>query len=162
MSSKNEKAKAPHKLGKEAFLALAAIGWSDGSLDAEEAAGIVRAAREEGLAPADLAAVERATQQRVDLAAIDRGRLTPVERTFIYACAVWLARLDGHVEPEEKRALHALGDELGIPDGVRTHASAAALEVAQLPSGESAARYDFARLRARVEERLAKHGVTPV
>jgi tellurite resistance protein len=160
--SKPTSSGAHGSLGKDAFLALAAIGWSDGKLDADEAAGLVRAAREEGLAPSDLAIVESATKQRVDFAAIDRTKLSAVERTFIYACAVWLARLDGHVEPEEKRALHELGDSLGIPDGIRTHASAAALEVAQLPSGESAERYDFRRLRARVEERLAKHGVSPV
>ena len=150
------------KLGRDAFLALAAIGWADGTLDADEAEGIVRAAREEGLPAADLAIVTHATQQRIDFAAIDRKKLSSVERTFLYACAVWLARLDGHVAPEEKRALHELGDTLGIPDGIRTHASAAALEVAQLPSGDSAARYDFGRLRARVEERLTRHGVTPV
>lgn len=150
------------KLGRDAFLALAAIGWADGVLDAAEAEGIERAAKEAGLSAADLAVVARATKERIDFAAIDRKQLTPVERTFIYACAVWLARLDGHVEPEEKRALHELGDALGIPDAIRTHASAAALEVAQLPSGESAARYDFHRLRARVEERLTKHSLTPV
>jgi tellurite resistance protein len=150
------------KLGREAFLALAAIGWADGALDAAEAEGIIRAAREEGLSAADLAIVERSTKEHIAFAAIDRKRLSPVERTFIYACAIWLARLDGHVDPEEKVALHELGDTLGIPDAVRTHASAAALEVAQLPSGDSAARYDFHRLRARVEERLTKHGVTPV
>lgn len=150
------------KLGREAFLALAAIGWADGALDAAEAEAIVRAAREEGLSAADLAIVEHATQEHIEFAAIDRKQLTAVERTFLYACAIWLARLDGHVDPQEKLALHELGDTLGIPDGVRTHASAAALEVAQLPSGDSAARYDFRRLRARVEERLTKHGVTPV
>jgi uncharacterized membrane protein YebE (DUF533 family) len=151
-----------NKLGREAFLALAAIGWADGKLDEGEAQGIVRAATEEGLSPDDLAVVEHATRERVDFAAIDRRKLSAVERTFLYACAVWLARLDGRVEPEEKRALHELGDTLNIPDGVRTHASAAALEVAQLPSGESAGRYDFGRLRTRVEERLTKNGITPV
>ena len=149
------------KLGCDAFLALAAIGWADGTLDADEGAGILRAAREEGLSPADLAILERATHERIDMAAIDHARLSAVERTFLYACAVWLARLDGRVDPAEKHALHDLGDALGIPDSVRTHASAAALEVAQLPSGEGAARYDFRRLRARVEERLADAGVTP-
>jgi hypothetical protein len=37
-------------LNKDVFLALAAIAWADGSLDPDEADGIVRAAVDEGLA----------------------------------------------------------------------------------------------------------------
>ena len=33
-----------NRLGRDVFLALAAVGWSDGKLDAEEADAIVRTA----------------------------------------------------------------------------------------------------------------------
>jgi len=37
------------RLGRDVFLALAAVGWADGKLDADEADAIVRTAAEEGL-----------------------------------------------------------------------------------------------------------------
>ena len=148
-----------NRLSRDVFIALAAIGWADGQLDPEEADGIVRAALESGLSLEDVQQIEEATKVRKELDKIDRSKLTPLERTFVYATAIWLVRLDGHVDPEEKVALKKLGDLLNIPDGIRTHASAAALEVAQLPGGDRPARYDFNKLRERLEERLQKpHG----
>ena len=144
------------RLSRDVFIALAAIGWADGELDAEEADGIVRAALEAGLEIDDIAAIEEATKKRCDLTTLDRSKLSVLERTFVYATAIWLARLDGHVDPAEREALRKLGDLLNMPDRVRTQASAAALEIAQLPSGDRPARYDFKRLRQRVEERLSE------
>ena len=43
------------KLPKESFLALAAIGWVDGSLQKVEATGLLRAAKEAGVEGDDLA-----------------------------------------------------------------------------------------------------------
>ena len=142
------------RLSKEVFIALAAIGWADGELDREEADGIVRAALEAGLELDDITRIEESTKKRVDLTTLDRSKLSILERTFIYATAIWLARLDGHVDPAERDALHKLGDLLNMPDRVRTQASAAALEIAQLPSGDRPDRYDFSRLKERLEERL--------
>ncbi len=147
------------KLSKDVFLALAAIGWADGQLDANEAAGILRAAREEGLDDAALAEVKAATETKRELTTIDRKALSAVERTFVYATAIWLARIDGFVDPGEREALHKLGHLLHIPDRVRTEASAAALEVAQ-SSGDKPDKYDLGKLRERVADRLdalAKH-----
>jgi uncharacterized membrane protein YebE (DUF533 family) len=142
------------RLSRDVFIALAAIGWADGSLDAEEADGIVRAALECGLELEDITQIEEATKKPVDLTTLDRAKMSVVERTFVYATAVWLARLDGTVDPAERQALHKLGDLLNMPDRVRTQASAAALEIAQLPSGDRPDRYDFNRLRERLEEKL--------
>lgn len=150
-----------NKLSRDVFLALCAIGWADGELDREEADGILRAASEADLSLEELNEIEQATKTRNTLQALDKKTMTPLERTFVYATAIWLARLDGHVDPEERVALHKLGDLLGLPDGIRTHASAAALEVAQLPSGDRPARYDFARLRERLWERLANPKAPP-
>lgn len=141
---------------RDVFIALAAIGWADGHLDPDEADGIVRAALESGLDIDDIHHIEEATKKPCKLESVDRSKLSGLERTFVYATAIWLARLDGTVDTEEKMALKKLGDLLNLPDGVRTQASAAALEVAQLPSGDRPARYDFHRLRERLEERLTK------
>ncbi len=143
------------RLSRDVFLALAAVGWADGDLDREEADGILRAATEVGLELEDLQTIEEATKVRRDLSTLDRKALSRLERTFVYATAVWLARLDGHVDPGERDALKKLGDLLELPDGVRTHASAAALEVAQAPGGDRPDRYDFDALRARLESRLS-------
>jgi len=147
---------APNALSRDVFIALAAVGWADGNLDRDEADGIVRAALESGLDIDDIHKIEEATKKPCTLESVDRSKLTGLERAFIYATAIWVARLDGRVDPEEKTALHKLGDLLHLPDGVRTQASAAALEVAQLPSGDRPDRYDFARLRTRLVERLTK------
>ena len=142
------------RLSGEVFVALAAIGWADGDLDREEADGIVRAALECGLELDDITRIEEATKKRCDLGKLDRSKMSVLDRTFVYATAIWLARLDGVVDPEERDALHKLGDLLNMPDRVRTQASAAALEIAQLPSGDRPDRYDFVRLRERLVERL--------
>jgi uncharacterized membrane protein YebE (DUF533 family) len=141
-------------LGKDVFLALAAIGWSDGNLDRDEADAIARAALESGLSIEEVSAIDAATKAPVTLDLFSKSKLAPLERLFVYATAVWLARLDGHVDPGERRALHVLGDKLGLGDRARTHASAAALEVAQMPSGDRPDRYDFLRLRERLVARL--------
>ncbi len=141
-------------LSRDVFLALCAIGWADGELDREEADGILRAATESGLDLDALQAIEEATKTRRPLEKLDHKALSAADRMFVYATAVWLARLDGHVDPGERAALHKLGDLLGIGDGARTHASAAALEVAQAPGSDRPARYDFAALRAHLDERL--------
>jgi uncharacterized membrane protein YebE (DUF533 family) len=148
--------KSTGKLSRDVFLALCAIGWADGELDREEADGILRAASESGLSLEELHEVEEATKTKRGLDTLDRKRLTPLERTFVYATAIWLARIDGSVDPDEKAALHKLGDLLALPDGIRTHASAAALETAQLPTGDRPARYDLNRLKERLWERLSK------
>ena len=45
------------KLGRDVYIALAAVGWADGNLDQEEADAIVRTALEEGLDIAEIAEI---------------------------------------------------------------------------------------------------------
>src|SRR4051812_36462961 len=104
------------RLSGEVFIALAAIGWADGTLSPEEADGIVRAALECGLELEDIGRIEEATKKRCDLTPLDRSKLSVLDRTFVYATAIWLARLDGRVDVEERDALHKLGDLLNMPD----------------------------------------------
>jgi uncharacterized membrane protein YebE (DUF533 family) len=145
-----------HKLGRDVFLALAAVGWSDGKLDAEEADAIVRTALESGLEMEEIADIEKATKAPIDLSVIDRANLSKADRLFIYAVASWIVRLDGVVHGSELDALRRLGDLLKVPERPREHADQIALEIAQLPEGDRPARYDIGALRTTISERLAE------
>jgi uncharacterized membrane protein YebE (DUF533 family) len=142
------------RLGKDIFVALAAIAWADGQLDPDEADAIVRAAVDEGLSLEEIADIEQSTKQPVDLGVIDRAGLTKDDRLFVYAVACWIARLDGSVSAAESDALGVLGERLGIPERPRVHAEAVAREIAELPEGDRPARYDLAALRRRLGDRL--------
>ncbi len=142
------------KLSKDVFMALAAIGWADGTLDADEADAIVRAAVEAGLDLAEIEAIESATRARFDLGAVDQTALSREDRVFVYAIACWIARLDGRVTEEESNALHDLGERLGVPERPQAIAEALVREVSALPEGDRPARYDLARLRRLVGEKL--------
>jgi uncharacterized membrane protein YebE (DUF533 family) len=144
-----------HRLGRDVFLALAAVGWSDGQLDAEEADAIVRTALEEGLDIDEIEEIEKATEAPIDLSILDRGTLSKADRLFVYAVASWMIRLDGVVDGRELDALRRLGDLLDLPERPREHADIIALEIAELPEGDRPARYELKRLRATISERLA-------
>lgn len=143
------------RLGRDVFVALAAIGWADGKLDPEEADAIVRTALEEGLDLDEIAEIDRATRAPVDLSVLDRGKLDKADRLFVYAVASWMIRLDGEVDGAELEALRRLGDLLKLPDRPREHADMIALEIAELPEGDRPSRYDLPALRRTIQERLA-------
>ena len=142
------------RFGSDVFIALAAVAWADGRLDADEADAIVRAAVDEGLSLEEIAAIEESTKQPIDLAVIDRKGMSKEDRLFVYAVACWIARLDGRVTPAESEALAKLGERLGVPERPRVHAEAIAREVAERPEGDRPARYDLAGLRRTLSERL--------
>jgi uncharacterized membrane protein YebE (DUF533 family) len=142
------------RLAKDVFVALAAIAWADGRLDPDEADAIVRAAADEGLSLEEIAAIEDATKERVDLGTVDRGTMSKDDRLFVYAVACWIARMDGQVTDAENDALAKLGERLGVPERPRVHAEAIAREIAELPEGDRPARYDLAALRRALTERL--------
>lgn len=143
-------------LSKDVFLALAAIAWADGDLGDDQAKAIVRAARESGREGDELEAIEAAVREKQDLNRLNLGSMSPEDRVFVYATAVWLSRFDGVVEPGEREALWKLGDLLKLPDGIRTQASAAAFEVAQLTGPDRPERYDFVALEQQIAKRLGK------
>lgn len=144
-------------LSKSSFLALAAIGWVDGSLQRVEAVGLLRAARAAGLSDGDIAEVEKATKERVSLDGIDLGALGEWDRVLTYALAAWFAQVDGVVSTSEATMLGALGDALGLADGVRKRAATAANDVACLPEGGRPEKYDFDKLVARLRERMPQY-----
>lgn len=144
------------RLGRDVFLALAAIGWADGNLDPEEADAIVRTAADEGLEIEEIAEIEAATKSPLDISTIDRAGMSKEDRLFVYAVAVWMTRLDGKVDEGEIAALAKLGEALKVPEKPLKHAHNIAVEIANLPEGDRPARYDLKRLRETIAERLSK------
>jgi uncharacterized membrane protein YebE (DUF533 family) len=142
------------RLGRDIFVALAAIAWADDRLDSDEADAIVRAAADEGLSLEEIAEIEASTRTKVDLGVVDRSAMSKDDRLFVYAVACWIARIDGRVTDAESDALAKLGERLGVPERPRVHAEAIARDVAEMPEGDRPARYDLARLRRLLGERL--------
>jgi len=142
------------KLPSQSFVALAAVGWADGTLKRAEAIALVDAAGKCGLAGEELAAVESSTRARVALDAFDPGAMTEWERVLTYALASWLATLDGVQSTDESAVLRLLGQRLGLADPLRHRAAAAAFDISVLPQGGRPDRYDFDKLAARLHEKL--------
>jgi uncharacterized membrane protein YebE (DUF533 family) len=141
-------------LGRDVYIALAAVGWADGKLDQEEADAIVRTALEEGLDIDEIAEIEEATKNPVDIGIIDRKNLSKEDRLFVYGVASWITRLDGVVTEGEQDALRKLGDALKVPEKPRQLVDGIAQDVANL-SDDRPSRYDLIALRRIIGERLA-------
>lgn len=142
------------KLPKQSFLALAAIGWVDGSLQKIEATGLLRAAKEAELSPEDFAEIEKASKAKITLDAVDVAGLSEWEQVLTYALAAWFAQVDGVVSTSEHTTMVAIGDKLGLEEGLRKRAAAAAYDIACLPEGGKPEKYEFQKLVARLKERM--------
>jgi uncharacterized membrane protein YebE (DUF533 family) len=141
------------RLGRDVYVALAAVGWADGKLDQEEADAIVRTALEEGLDITEIAEIEAATKEPIDLGVIDRKNLSKEDRLFVYGVACWLTRLDGVVTEAESAALLKLGEALKIPEKPRAIVDGIAQEVANR-GDDRPLRYDLLGLRTAIGDRL--------
>lgn len=141
-------------LPKQSFLALAAIGWADGSIQRVESTGLLRAAREAGIAGDDYNAIEEAAKAHVSLANVDLSGMSQWDQVLTYALAAWFAQLDGVLATTEKDTMADLGDKLGLSEALRVRCAAAANDIACLPGGGKPERYDFQKLAARLRERL--------
>jgi uncharacterized membrane protein YebE (DUF533 family) len=142
------------RLGRDVFIALAAIGWADGKLDGEEADAIVRTALEEGLDLSEIEEIEAATKSPVEIGVLDTANLSKEDRLFVYGVAAWMTRLDGNVDDKELGALEKLGEALKLPETPRRAVDHIAQDIAMLPDGDRPARYDLPRLRKVIAERL--------
>ena len=141
------------RLGRDVYIALAAVGWADGNLDQEEADAIVRTALEEGLDLTEIAEIEAATKEQIDLGVIDRKNLSKEDRLFVYGVACWLTRLDGVVTEAEVKALADLGEALKIPEKPRAVVDGIAQEIAN-QGDDRPSRYDLMGLRRAIGDRL--------
>jgi hypothetical protein len=141
------------RLGRDVYIALAAVGWADGKLESDEADAIVRAALDEGLELADIAEIEEATKRPVDIGTVEQ-KLSKEDRLYVYGIAAWIARMDGVVTDDESSALGKLGDVLKIPDRPREIVMQIVTNVASLSGDNRPARYDLSALRRVIGERL--------
>ncbi|HEX6767696.1 MAG TPA: hypothetical protein VF103_19485 [Polyangiaceae bacterium] len=141
------------RLGRDVYIALAAVGWADGKLDPDEADAIVRAALDEGLELADIAEIEEATKKPVDIGAVDQ-KLSKEDRLYVYGIAAWIARLDGVVTDGESSALAKLAGALKIPDRPREIVTQIVADLAQTSGDERPSQYDLPKLRKIIEDRL--------
>ena len=141
-------------LPKQSFLALVAIGWVDGQLQRVEVTGLMRAAKEAGLAADALADVEAATKKQMDLSKLDFAGLTEWDKVLTYALGAWIAQVDGVVSTSEFDMLSELGTKLDLPEPLRKRATAVANDIACLPEGGRPDKYDFQKLMARLRERM--------
>jgi hypothetical protein len=141
-------------LPRESFLAIAGVAWADGWMKKTEIVGLLRAATACGLSGDDLAAVEAATKEGVELDSVDLSSMSGWEQALTYAIANWLAKLDGVTNAEELKHLNALGSRLGLPKEKLAFASSAAFDIACLPEGHRPEKYDFDALALRLKEKL--------
>ncbi len=144
------------EIGRDTLLALAAIAWADGTIDPAEATGIRSAARQLGLGPEDLKAVEITLTQPVPLEQVETVRMTRLTRLFTYAAANWIAQIDGAVPPQEQQALDLLGDRLGLSRVARDRAQTVSLALAQ--AADTPQGLDLLKLRSRLSAGLSQIG----
>ncbi|HEX7664894.1 MAG TPA: hypothetical protein VF407_10295 [Polyangiaceae bacterium] len=142
------------KLPKESFLALAAVGWVDGSLQKVEATGLLRAAKECGVSGDDLVEIEKAAKTKTTLDGLELGGMSEREQVLTYSLAAWFAALDGVISTSEHTTLGTLGDKLGLAAPLRARAAVVANDIACEPEAGRPDRFDFQRLDARLRERL--------
>lgn len=137
-------------LGRDVYLALAAVAWADGFLDDEDSEAILKVATEDGLPPETINQIRGEISHRVPLASIASDSLCPEDRMFVYAVASWMARLDGAVSRNETQALTKVAVCLGLTEEQCEQARSKALEVAEL--GRRPKDYDLLSLRRRLRD----------
>jgi hypothetical protein len=139
-------------LGRDVYLALAAVGWADGQLTSEAADAIVRTALEEGIELDVVSEIEAATKKPIDVGVVDRMRMSKSDRLYVYAVASWIAALDGSPGEKAQGALKKLARELGVPEAPRVHADAIMREIAT--QDDRPARFDLRTLRRTLDDVL--------
>ena len=106
------------------------------------------------LSEAELAEVTQATEAGTPLESLELANLTGRERALTYAFAMWLAKVDGVVNTSELQTLRDLGGRLDLPEQKLQAAASAALDIACLPGGNRPEKFEFAKLEARLQEKL--------
>lgn len=139
-------------LGRDVYLALAAVGWADGQMSQEAGDAIIRTALEEGLDLDTVQEIEEAVKSPQSVGSIDRLSMSKSDRLFVYAVASWITLLDGRVTEREREQLERLADALGVPALPRSHADAIMKEIAT--KGNRPDKFDLFGLRRRLDEEL--------
>lgn len=143
------------KIGRDTLLAISAVAWADGSMDAREAEALRQAAKQLGIAGEDLSQVERSLTTRVSLDEVETVRMNRLTRLFTYATSCWMAEVDGQQSAAETALLQLLGDRLGLSAVARDRAYNAVRGIAErsLPGA-----FDLLELRSRLSAGLSQIG----
>ena len=143
------------KIGRDTLLAISAVAWADGSMDAREAEALRQAAKQLGIAGEDLSQVERSLSTRVSLDEVETVRMNRLTRLFTYATSCWMAEVDGQQSAAESALLQLLGDRLGLSAVARDRAHNAVRGIAErsLPGA-----FDLLELRSRLSAGLSQIG----
>jgi uncharacterized membrane protein YebE (DUF533 family) len=141
-------------IGRDTLIALAAIGWADGTLDPEEAEAIRGAAGQLSLAPDQLQAVEQALQNPVAIEEVETVRMSRTTRLFTYAAAAWVAHIDGQLAATERQALDLLAERLGLSNVARERAEGMVQDMASAP--DAMPRLDVLRLKSLLAAGLSR------
>jgi uncharacterized membrane protein YebE (DUF533 family) len=137
---------------KNVYLALAAVGWADGNLDADEADAIAKLALEDGLDLEEVGAVENAIRTPVSVDTVDLSGLAEADRSFVYAVAAWLATLDGELSAEENVALDAIAKKLDLGEERMKDLEILVRQVAYESGSDRPFDYDLAELRDKARD----------
>lgn len=147
------------KLGKDVFIALAAVVWSDGELVQAEANALLQAARAWGIAGDELADVERALREHVPLQRVRDLDLAGDARLLVYSIAAWLTQVDGVVVPTESETLAQLASLFELTDDDRAVAATESVLSATMLAGATGHKDVLALAReieARAEDAFAE------
>jgi hypothetical protein len=139
-------------LGRDVYLALAAVAWADGQLSVEAGDAIVRTALEEGIDLDTVQEIEQAVTTPQTVGSVNRLSMSKSDRLFVYAVASWITLLDGRVTEREEEQLSRLAMALSVPAVPRAHADAIMREIAT--KGDRPAKFDLFGLRRRLDEEL--------
>ena len=143
------------KIGRDTLLAISAVAWADGSIDAREADALRHAAKQLLVQGEDLASVERALSRRVTLEEVETVSMNRLTRLFTYATGCWMAEVDGMESEAEGTVLQLLGDRLGLSAVARDRAHNAVRGIAERSAPGS---FDLLELRSRLSAGLSQIG----
>ena len=143
------------KIGRDTLLAISAVAWADGSIDAREADALRHAAKQLQIQGEDLAAVERGLSSRVTLEEVETVRMNRLTRLFTYAAGCWMAEVDGQASASETALLGLLGDRLVLSGVARDRAHNVVRGIAERSAPGS---FDLLELRSRLSVGLSQIG----
>jgi tellurite resistance protein len=143
------------KIDRDTLLAVSAVAWADGSIDAKEAAALRHAAEQLQIQGEDLTAVEHGLSSKVTLEDVETVRMNRLTRLFTYATGCWMAEVDGQASASETAVLSLLGDRLGLSSVARDRAHNVVRGIAERAGSGS---FDLLELRSRLSAGLSQIG----
>lgn len=138
------------ELGKDVFVALAALAWADGSVAPEEVEALLGAAAASGLMPEEMEAVEEALLNPVAIEQLETLKIKGKDRLFVYGVALWLVQADGVVTEDECEAVSKLARVLRLSPEERILASITAADLSDLEPIDEEPRSLSSLVRSRV------------